>query len=172
MAHFVHNINQLTKLIIKLTKTFVENVMNAQKGFTLIELMIVVAIIGILAAIAIPAYQNYIARSQVSAGLAEVSAGRANYEDKVNSNTTIAAVSDLGLVANTGVCTTNVSPFTAGTSAASNAITCTLKGNAKIAGKIISWSRDADGKWTCLSDVSADFLPKGCTVGTPAAGSL
>ena len=58
---------------------------HAQKGFTLIELMIVVAIIGILAAVAIPQYQDYTARTQVSRVVGEVNALKSSAESIFNS---------------------------------------------------------------------------------------
>ena len=147
--------------------------MNAQKGFTLIELMIVIAIIGILAAIAIPAYQTYTAKSQASAGLAEIAGAKTGYEVRVNEGKAIDGLQQIGLNA---VSTTRCSELSAttfdGTGAAANAIVCKLNGSPKVQGKFIALSRTATGGWACTSDLDADYLPTECVTGAASAGAI
>ncbi len=127
-----------------------------QQGFTLIELMIVVAIIGILASIAIPSYQDYVAKSQLSAGLAEISPGKTLMETKLNEGIANVVLADIGLSASTKNC----SAITAsGTVASGDAtIKCVLNGNAAIKGKYVLWTRTgASGTWACSSDAGTKY---------------
>jgi type IV pilus assembly protein PilA len=123
--------------------------------------MIVVAIIGILAAIAIPAYQDYIAKSQATSGLAEISPAKTQFEIAVNEGKTPSIVAaDSGFI---GVTATSAQYCTVAVTATT--IECTLKnGNAtKINGKKITLTRDATaGTWACSSDLDAKYKPGKC----------
>ena len=142
--------------------------MKKQQGFTLIELMIVVAIIGILAAIAIPAYQDYTIRAQVSEGLSLSAGGKAAvaeyYQD---SGTWPANNAEAGLEVSTNISGKYVTKVAVG--AGNGVITVTYGGdaNSNITGDSMTLTAtDNTGSvsWECAngSGLDAKWLPSAC----------
>ncbi|KAI3593897.1 hypothetical protein D9X30_1072 [Cupriavidus sp. U2] len=144
-----------------------------QRGFTLIELMIVVAIIGILAAIAIPQYQDYVSKSQVARAVSELSAYKTAVEDRLNQGDVTISNDDLGYTVSnltTGALATNIGAFNADGSG-TLVVTLGNQANKAISAAVITLSRDKTGAWTCgISKKTAasfkdSYGPPNCTVG-------
>jgi type IV pilus assembly protein PilA len=143
-----------------------------QKGFTLIELMIVVAIIGILAAIAIPAYQDYTIRSQVTEGLNLASAVKAGVSEfYANQGSWPTTMSDLGNSSDPS------GKYASDLTIATGTINITYGGqaNKNIGGSILSLrprtSLNGDVVWLCGYNSGANITPAPTNPSSGASGA-
>lgn len=147
-------------------------------GFTLIELMIVVAIIGILAAVAMPSYQTYAAKSQSSRVMAEAAGLRALVEACINEGALVVGSADgecdPGAVGSTlidGTSQTGATlpigtgvPQVAIAADGSVTIVATFGNNATpfFIGENLTWARTVEGAWNCSTTIDVAYRPKGC----------
>lgn len=135
-----------------------------QDGFTLIELMMVVAIIAILAAIAIPQYNDYTARTQLTEAYSLASGGKAAIVDGFSNNlvgTESCVLPDNLIVSGKYVASLEATPN------AACQLTATMKNsgvNTKVSGKkvVLSYT-PLTGVWACATDAPIEIRPKACS---------
>ena len=132
-----------------------------QQGFTLIELMIVVAIIGILAAIAIPAYQDYTAKAQSSEAFTLLDGLKTPIVDQMSQN-----LNDCSIPATAITVGKYVASITAALAAPSCNLVATYKATgtaAPIASQTVTLTfNSSTGAWACATTLAASIAPKAC----------
>ena len=159
---------------------------SVQKGFTLIELMIVVAIIGILAAIALPQYQTYVAKSQAARVMGEVGALKTAAETclldgrtSIVTGSTVPNTTQCNLgwgVSNLLGSASSGTDLQDGLSAALNddgtaTLVATFGASASTAlrqsgADTLTWERNEDGAWACHTTIPQQYRPSGCAEST------
>jgi type IV pilus assembly protein PilA len=134
-------------------------------GFTLIEIMVAVAILGILAGIAMPTYRNYIARSEAGSALATIDPLKANVEEEMVSDATtdLTLLENIGTVSNAnalGVISSTVSGLTG-----SGELIFTFSTSSPLTlNRTLRLVRDGStGTWSCVSDLEPQHRPLGCS---------
>jgi len=138
-----------------------------QKGFTLIELMIVVAIIGILAAVALPAYQDYTVRGRISELMILASSQKATVTENIaNNGGTIAAGACKGV---TDLAVTTDNTLSSACTDATGVVSVTGTAKAKSVVITLTPTVNTDGTvaWGCTTPKSADYkyVPAECRNG-------
>lgn len=136
-----------------------------QRGFTLIELMIIIAIVGVLSAIAVVSYQTYIRKAHLITIYQEINQFRILYQVLMDANSavTVFSLDNLNIPTQTKYCQFSVNAPD-NTGQATNALQCRVQNLNYLTSQYISLDRSVDGKWQCHASagIPRAYLPQAC----------